>query len=130
RLVRCNPRRAAGSALCKDLADHATMHIRQPEIAPRVAIRQAFVIESQQMQHGGMQVVDGHRVLDRAEAELVSRPVNRPSLNSTTSHPQGKAPVVVITSLAGARAVLSQLDRRRSPELAGAQNERLVEQPA
>jgi hypothetical protein len=33
-------------------------HVRQPKVAAGVAVRQAFVVEAQQEQHGGVQVVN------------------------------------------------------------------------
>ena len=40
-----------------DLLDDAAVHIREPEIAARVAIGEPFVIQSQQVQHRGVQIV-------------------------------------------------------------------------
>ena len=41
-----------------DLADHVAEDVGQPEIAASMTEGEAFVIEAQELQHGGMQVVN------------------------------------------------------------------------
>ena len=50
------------------------MHVGQPELAALVLERQPLVVEAQQVQHGGVQVVDVDAVLDDVEAEVVGLP--------------------------------------------------------
>ena len=45
------------------------MHIREPEITSGVTIGQRLVIDPQQMQNRGMQIMHAHRVLLRGKAE-------------------------------------------------------------
>src|SRR5947209_11045213 len=47
---------------------HDARYIGQPEIAPREAVGEAFVVEAEEVQHGGVEVVDVDSVFDRAEA--------------------------------------------------------------
>ena len=58
------------------------MHVRQPEVPPRIPIRQPLMIEPQQMQQRGVQVVDMNLVLHRLEAELISRAVSLPAFDA------------------------------------------------
>ena len=51
----------------EDLPDRASLHIRQPKIAARMAVSETLVVEAEAMQHRGMQVVDGRAILDGAE---------------------------------------------------------------
>ena len=61
-------------ASCDDLADDASVHIREPELAALEAIGEAFVVDAEAMQDGGLEVVDVHGVLLGIEAEVVGRP--------------------------------------------------------
>ena len=54
-------------------AHHPPMHIRQPEIAARIAIGEPLVIEAEQPQDRRLQIVDVDLRLDRLEAERVGR---------------------------------------------------------
>ena len=56
--------RRAKIRLRKNLVDDATVHVGQPEIAAGMSIRQPGVIETQQMQHGGVQIVYMHSTFD------------------------------------------------------------------
>ena len=52
------------------------MHIRQPEIAALEPVGQLRVIEAEQVQQRGVQIVDVDRVARDVEAEVVGRAVN------------------------------------------------------
>ena len=70
--------------LRQNIVNHIPRHVRQPEVAATIPVRESRVIDAQGMQQGGAQIVDMHRVLDRLEAKLVSVPVS----DSTTA-PEG-----------------------------------------
>jgi len=63
------------------------MHVGQSKIPPAVAVRQLRVINSHQMQDGGVQIVDMNFVLDRVPAEFIRRAVNDSTLNAAAGHP-------------------------------------------
>ena len=52
-------------------ADHFAAHVGQPEVAALEAVGQPRVVDAQQVQDRGVQVVDVDRVLDGGVAELV-----------------------------------------------------------
>ena len=56
--------------------DHIAVNIGQSEVSSSVTIRELFVVEAHQAQHGGMQIVNMHRVFDGFEAELVGGSMN------------------------------------------------------
>ena len=56
-----------GLPLRKDLAYDLTGHIRQPEVAASVAEGQLLVVQTQQRQQRGVQVVGVHAALDGAD---------------------------------------------------------------
>ena len=74
------------------------MNIGQPEIATAVAISQSFVIQSHEMQHGGMQVMDVHPVFDGLISELVGRAERHAPANAAAGEPHGETACVVITT--------------------------------
>ena len=51
---------------------HMPMDIREAALDAVVVVAEAFVIEAQQMQHGGVEIIDGGHVLDGFPAEVVS----------------------------------------------------------
>src|SRR5262245_65630377 len=58
------------------LPHHAPVHVGQPEVAAGVTVCELFVIEAQEVQDRGVQVVDVDAVLDRGEAKLVGAAVD------------------------------------------------------
>ena len=60
---------------------HVAVHVRQPHVAAAEVERQPFVVDPEQMQDRGVQVVDMHFVFDRVVPVLVGRAVDvtRPS---------------------------------------------------
>ena len=68
--------------LAENVADDMPADIGQAEITAGIAVGEFFVIKSQEMEHGGVQIVDVHRVFDRAKPKLVRRAVDLASLDS------------------------------------------------
>ena len=75
------------------------MDVGQSEIASRVAIRQAFVIQSHQMEDGGVEVVHVNSILDGSESEYVGGSKTETRFDPATRHPDGEPVVVVVASL-------------------------------
>ncbi len=101
--------------------DHP-LDVGQPHVAAGVAVGQALVIEPEQVEDRGVQVVDVHRVLDGLVAELVGLAVGDPGLHAAAGHPEGESLVVVV-------AAVGVLPVRRAAELAAPDHQRVVEQP-
>jgi hypothetical protein len=57
--------------LRNQLVNYLAMHVGQPEVAAGVAVGELFVIEAEELEHGGMQVVDVDGVLGGLEAKFV-----------------------------------------------------------
>ena len=49
--------------------NHAAMNIRQPALGAVVVIRELLMVQAQQVQDGGVEVVDIHHVVNRLVAE-------------------------------------------------------------
>src|SRR4029078_12489403 len=74
---------------CDDLVKDVARHIGEAEIAPAVAIGQLGVIDAEQMEDGGVKVVDVDRLLDRLETEIVGRAVNLFRFSAPAPQPTG-----------------------------------------
>ncbi len=81
------------------------------------------MIESEQVQQGGVQVVDADPVLDRLVTELVAFAVVNAALDSTTRQPDGVGVRVVVAPLAALRV-------RRPAKLAAPDHQGGIEQTA
>ena len=81
---------------------------------------ESIVVDSKEMQHRGMQIVDADDVINAVVAQFVRRTINGAALDSTTRHPDAERIDVVIAS--GAL-------RHGSPaELATPHDERIFQQ--
>jgi hypothetical protein len=60
------------------------MHVRESEIAASMLERQFFMIDSKQVQDGGVQVVHVHFVVNCSMAELVGLAIGDAWLNTAT----------------------------------------------
>mgnify|MGYP003469824993 CR=1 FL=1 len=84
---------------------HLTRHIGQTEIPARVAVGELDVIEAQQMQNSGVQIVRGHRVLDGVAAE--------PSLNQPDGiHPNAQGVDLIVGKILPKAEELVNLARK------------------
>ena len=71
--------------LRKDRIDHGAAYVGQAEVSARVAIGEARVIKAEQVQDGGVEIVEMHRVFGHFDSVFVAFPVNRPRLHSSPS---------------------------------------------
>src|SRR5438046_4191108 len=83
-----------------DLRHHLPIDVGEPEIAAAVTEREPFMIEAEQMQEGGVQIVHVDLILDGAEAELVRRAVRHAATHAAAGQPHGEAPVVMVAAVA------------------------------
>src|SRR5262245_14612294 len=84
---------------------HFAGNIREPEIAASVAIGQLFVIETEQVQHGRMEVVDARAIFGGLETELICRAINDAALHPAAREPHAEAVMIVIAAKLGLAAV-------------------------
>ena len=85
------------ASLCKQGFHDLAMNVGEAKVATGIPVGQLFVIKSQQMKDGGLEIVNVDFVLDRGKAKVVGSPVNRTSLYPASAHEHGKAVVIVIT---------------------------------
>src|SRR5262245_31597551 len=74
--------RDSPSTLGQNRFNHPTPDVGQAVIAAGVTVREPFMVEAEQVQQGGVEVVNVNRVHHSAEAELVGGAVGRPALDA------------------------------------------------
>ena len=104
-----------------DVVNHLSMHIGEPEISPRVAIGQSFVIDPQEVEESGVKIVHADLVLDSEVAKVVGRPVDRAALHPPTGKPQSETVGIVISTVAILRY-------RRASEFRAENDQRTIEE--
>jgi hypothetical protein len=118
--------------LRQQFVHHSAVHVCQAEIASRVAVGKRFVVESQQVQHGGVNVVYMDRFLDSFPARLICRAVDVSPLDASACQPDTEAVMIVVSPQLFTRIQQwsRQFDGRRATEFPTAQHQRLVQQSA
>src|SRR5262249_25561016 len=89
--------------LSDEFVHDAAMHIGQPEVTPGRAEGELLVVEAEQRQDGGMEVVDVDFVFDRLKAVFVGGPMNITAAHTASGHPHGETVVVMIAPVDLAR---------------------------
>ena len=79
--------------------NHMTVNVGQAHVAATKPVCQLFVVNSKQVQHCGVQVVNLDLVFDGFVAELVGRSVDLSALHTTAGHPQRKPLWIVVTTV-------------------------------
>src|SRR5688500_1979912 len=92
------PREFSRRWLSQNLLDHPAIDVGQPEVAAGVAEGQPLVVEAQQVQDRGVQIVDVYLVLHGSEAEVVGSAVGHAAFHAAASQPHGETPVVVVAA--------------------------------
>ena len=91
-------------------------------VAAAVAVGQFLVIDTEQVEHRGPEVVDRVDVFDGVIAELIGGAVDRARLHAAAGQPHAEPVRVVV-------ATVGSLRERRPPKLTGPDHERRVKQP-
>src|SRR5262249_30076713 len=127
-----NVRSAESQPSGEELLHHGSMDVSEPEVAARVTVGEGFVVEAEEVEDRGVQVVDVDGVLDGLEAEFVGGAMDMAPLDAAAGQPHGKGVVVVVAAvhLALVGAGGGELDGGRAAELAAPDDQRVVEHPA
>src|SRR5262245_25875509 len=97
--------------LSNNRMNHIAVDVGEAEVAAGVAIGQARVVESHQMQDRRVQVVDMDPVFGGAEAKVIGGAIGKAAANAAAREKHRKAPRIVI-------AAVIVFGGRRSAELA------------
>ena len=74
------------------------MDVGEAEVAAGVVVGEFLVIEAEEVENGGLEIVDVDGVFGGGEAEFVGGAVDVTALHSTAGHPHGEAVVVVVAA--------------------------------
>src|SRR5262245_19222608 len=86
--------------LHQDVLDDLAMNIGQAHVAAAETHRQALMVDTKQVQHGGVQVVDLDLIGDGLVAEFVGFSINRAALDAAAGQPNREAELIVIAAVA------------------------------
>src|SRR5687768_10192718 len=81
-----------------DFFNDFAVNVGEAEVAARVTVGETLVIEAEQMENGGVEIVDVNRIFDCFEAEFVGGPVDCSPFDPTAREPNGKAVRIVIAT--------------------------------
>src|SRR5262249_33627441 len=114
---------ASSGTLGEDAADDVTCRVGETKIAALVVEGQLLVVDSQEVEHGCVQVVDLNRILDDVVAEVIGLAVGDPRLGPAACHPHGEIAGVMIAARGGGDTALG---KDRAAELAFPGNQGVV----
>ena len=107
-----------------------SVHVRQSEIAALEKVGQLLVVQTQEAEKGGVEVVHRHGVLGGAEADIVGSSDDLAALDATSGHPDGEAVGVVIAAVPVAASAFGSILEWRSAEVASPEDDRVFEEAA
>src|SRR5205085_1917307 len=118
----------AGRSLGQNALDYLPMHIRQSAIDAIMVISKALVVDAKQVQHRGVEIVPGSRLVDGLPANLIGAAVGDTVFEAGARHPYGKPILIVIAAFAN--DIFRRLREGRAAELGREQYERVIEHAA
>ena len=74
------------------------MHVGEAEVSALEAVGELFVVEAEEVEEGGVEVVDVDLAVDDAEAEFVALAVDVTTLEAGAGHPHCEGFNVVIAA--------------------------------
>ena len=113
--------------LGENFFDDLAVDIGEAEIATLEAVGHAGVIEAEEMEGGGLEIVDMDGVGEDIDAEVIGFAVGDAWFDATAGHPRGVSVGMVVAAPAFA-VVEFALDERGATEFAAPDNERVIEE--
>ena len=86
--------------LSQYLSRNISIEVSQPHVSAPEAVGELFVVEAEEVQHGGVPVVDVDFAGDGFVAVLVGFAVGEAAFDAAAGHPEGVAFVVVVAPVA------------------------------
>ena len=93
----------SGVSSGQNLVDHLPSYVSETEVAPIEEIGEAFVVDTEEVQDGGMEVVDVDSVFHSFVAEFVTCSVVGTSLDASSGHPHGEGVGIMVSTLTALR---------------------------
>ena len=92
------PSLSVDERLGKERFHDFSMHVRESEVAPRVAVGEAFVVQSEAVEEGSLKVMNVNFVFDNMEAHFVCRAIGLAAFDAAACQPHREGLRVVVTS--------------------------------
>ena len=124
---RYNRYRRGGSSR-QQFANDVSVGVGQSMIAPLKAEREALVVDAQEVQHRGVQVVNGRWLVDHVVRKVVCFSSAHAWPDAASGHPDRKAARVMVAAVVGGARFALAIDR--SAEFASPDDKRLFQQAA
>jgi hypothetical protein len=105
----------------EDGLDNVSVNVGQAKISTLETEGQLCVVEAEQMQDRGVEIVDVHGVLNRIEPKFIGATMHMAFLQTATCHPYAEGPIVVIAS------IVATLDHRCPSKFATPNNKRIIQ---
>lgn len=107
----------------EDAVQHPTVHIGQAEVPTAGAEGELFVIDTEEVEHGGPEVVEGRDLFDGVIAEVIGGPRDAATPHTSPGEPDTEPEGVVI-------AAIGPLGERGASEFTGPDDDGFLEQAA
>lgn len=85
----------------EDGLNDLSVYVGEPKATALVAVGQSFMVDSEDVQQGGLEIVNVHRVLCHVVAEVVGGTVTRSWLDPGPGHPESKTARMMIPAIVG-----------------------------
>src|SRR5690349_17255101 len=109
---------------------HIAGYVGEPEIAAAVTVRQFRVLDAEQVQDGGVDVVHVDRLLDGLEAEVVGSAVDRAALDRAAGKPHGEPERIVVAAALHGGLSAADFAHRGASKLGAANYQRVLPEAA
>jgi hypothetical protein len=100
----------AGHGLCQQWLDKQAVHVGEAETAALKFVSQLGVVETEQVQNGGVEIVNMNTIPDHVEAQIVGLSHHQAGFDAAAGQPHGEGIRVVIA------AVIAPLNHRGAAE--------------
>ena len=116
--------------LGEHLLDHVAVDVGEAELAAHEAVCQAGMVETEQVEHSGLEVIYVDQVFENVQAEIIGFPNDLAGFDASAGHPHCEAVGVVIASGVGGVFGTAEFRHRGATEFTAPDNEGIVEHAA
>src|ERR1700679_1766322 len=111
-----------------DIVYHVSGYVRQAEISSTITVGKLGVIDTHQVENGGVQVVHMHPLIDALPPEIIGGAIGHPALHAAAGQPDCEAVRIVIAPVMhlAAHEAAAHFYHRRSAELGATHDQSLV----
>ena len=116
--------KSLGTPLRQQLLYDVAMYVGQPTVGAVVVVGDVLMIEPEEVEHGGVEIVGRGDLVNRSTTKVVRCAVTNATFDSGPQHPASEGVGVVVASLRG------RLPRWHAAEFSGPEDEHILEKPS